>query len=258
MHHPLTILCTMSLVLPALHLLSLAAPNTTTKTLTASSPIHPSSANKTHQFDSISAPHITPLPLPYHHLAFRSFSAFSPHAASLAHLITPQDKNCASSTPNALLGSVQGSSGAPSIAIANASAMAAAGLQAWFDLHGFTGKPLAAPEGEGETRLRVRGWRAAADDYQNTSDDDTDAGEGGAWEDEPLEWFVDFPSEYHERLQVEMPEAWRGLGRVEMWAQFGVDGLDWEFCVDDVVLGFTYLEGRGDLARELSESKWEL
>ena len=67
---------------------------------------------------------------------------------------------------------------------------------------------------------------------------------------EPLEWDVDFITGYHLPLLVKLQqytgEAWEQLHRVEIWADFGDDALDWEFCVDDLEVRFDEMtKGRG-------------
>ncbi|MCJ1391398.1 hypothetical protein MMC18_004262 [Xylographa bjoerkii] len=61
---------------------------------------------------------------------------------------------------------------------------------------------------------------------------------GGA----PLEWKVEFPAGYHLPFRVALGkhsrDAWERLRRVEMWAEYGEDTLDWEFCVDDLEVQF--------------------
>lgn len=69
---------------------------------------------------------------------------------------------------------------------------------------------------------------------------------------EPFEWDVDFITGYHLPLLVKVRqytgEVWDQLHKVEIWADFGDDALDWEFCVDDLEVKFhetscTELEG---------------
>ena len=154
----------------------------------------------------------------------------------------PWDKNCAGdSPPNALLGSrnllyattslpedSDHIPGAPAIEIANTTHMReSGGLEPWFGLVKMVIKPLASPEGKGETRLLVRGWP--------WSDSGKIAGEDAG----VLNWFVDFPSEYHLPFEASMPTAWRKLKRIEIWAEYGTDKLDWEFCVGQILVEFT-------------------
>ncbi|MCJ1431207.1 hypothetical protein MMC27_000558, partial [Xylographa pallens] len=174
-------------------------------------------------FDSLSTTHgLAPLPSPYHHLLFQSLSLFAPHSPSLRHLISPHDLNCATSAPNALIGSrVYDEGFAPSsIVIANATSMSAAGLLPYFSLLSFAVKPLDAPDVG--TTVFVKGYTV-----------------GGG---EPLQWEVEFPAGYHLPFRVEMArhsrKVWERLGRVEMWAAYGESGLDWEFCVDDLEVRF--------------------
>ena len=98
--------------------------------------------------------------------------------------------------------------------------MAAKGLQPYFTLHSLQIKPMDAPEPG--TRVWIKGYRKAQED--------------------PLSWHVDFPNGYHLPLLVHIhkfsKESWDRLYKVEIGADFGYDGLDWEFCMDDVDLQF--------------------
>ena len=57
-----------------------------------------------------------------------------------------------------------------------------------------------------------------------------------------MEWDVDFITGYHLPLLVKVQqytgEAWSQLHKVEIWADFGDDALDWEFCIDDLEVRF--------------------
>ena len=61
-------------------------------------------------------------------------------------------------------------------------------------------------------------------------------------ESNPFEWHVDFPAGYHLPLKVKMAEfsgeEWNELYGVEILADFGVQALDWEFCIDDLEIMF--------------------
>ena len=61
-------------------------------------------------------------------------------------------------------------------------------------------------------------------------------------QDKPLQWHVDFPAGYHLPFLVKMREysrdQWEYLYAVEVSAEFSVDKLDWEFCVDDLEVHF--------------------
>lgn len=187
---------------------------------------------------------ISPLPPVYSHLTFPSFSVFNPADAALDHLITPFDKNCASSPPNALLGSRQSSedqSLPPAIEFVNSTEVLDAGFEPYFHLLAFKIKPLASPVGEGETRVRVRGYY-----HNNCNAASLSKAEG-------LEWYADFPSGYYLPFAASMSEDWRHLSKVEIWAEFGEQALDWEFCMDDVVVSFVPV-GSGDDAVVLTSS----
>jgi len=59
---------------------------------------------------------------------------------------------------------------------------------------------------------------------------------------DPRVWHVDFITGYHLPLLVKMREysgeAWDKLWAVEIWAVYGDDQLDWEFCIDNLELQF--------------------
>ena len=80
-------------------------------------------------------------------------------------------------------------------------------------------KPMAAPEPG--TNLSIKGYREGK---------------------EPLEWSLWFPTGFDRMFEVKIEEyskmKWDGLRKVEIWADFGYDDLDWEFCVDDLVVEF--------------------
>ncbi|MCJ1442434.1 MAG: hypothetical protein MMC23_002928 [Stictis urceolatum] len=177
-------------------------------------------------------PALYPPPTPYKHLSFTGFSALDPRSRSLENLISPMDHNCAVSLPNALLGARVGGDGGMKAAFEiSANGTGAEGVNekgmgvegrnpTSFDLLGMMVKPLAAPGGKEEIRLGVRGWKGN--------------GEKKAQGAESVEWHVDFPVGYHLMLNATLPMEFVGLARVEMWADYGPQGLDWEFCVDDL------------------------
>lgn len=83
--------------------------------------------------------------------------------------------------------------------------------------------------------VTVRGW--AADDGE---------GEGA---DGPLAFWVEWTSGYTEPLRVDFDskqfskEKWEGLAVLDFAVDFGPDQLDWEFCLDDLRVGFVLCEG---------------
>jgi hypothetical protein len=160
------------------------------------------------------------VPSPYSYLNFFRFSIFNPRDPALSKFITENDLNCAVSSPNALLGSRVGGRDLPaSFGIANVSSMAADGLQAHFKLLSFHIKPMDAPPPD--VSIYVRGHSHLQ---------------------KPVEWHADFPSGYHLPFLVNMAKfsrhSWGHLHRVEIWASFGEDALDWEFCLDDLEVQF--------------------
>ena len=147
---------------------------------------------------------------------------FAPEDQALSKYISKNDLNCAVSPPNALLGSRVNLEGSPpaSFGITNADSMAKVGLFPFFTLLSFYIKPLDAPPPG--TTVFVKGYS-----YGSKS---------------PLQWHVDVVNGYHQPLLVHMQEfsgmSWNELYRVEMWAEYGEDALDWEFCVDDLEVQF--------------------
>ena len=65
---------------------------------------------------------------------------------------------------------------------------------------------------------------------------------------EALEWHVTFTTGYHLPLLVKLEEysrePWDQLHKVEIWAEYGEDALDWEFCIDDLEVKFYGYERR--------------
>ena len=183
----------------------------------------PTQEETTLHFDDLSLPEtgLTSLPDPYHHLKFSSFSVFAPHSPALSNLITPVDLNCAVSSPNALLGARAAEHGSPaSFEIAEATSIVEGDLKREFTLKKMMIKPLAAPEPG--TNLSIKGYRE---------------------DKEALEWSVWFPDGFDRMFEVRIEEfsevRWAGLQKVEIWADFGYDKLDWEFCLDDLVVEFS-------------------
>ena len=162
------------------------------------------------------------VPFPYHHLRFSSYSAFKPHDPVFKGVISEHDLNCATSFPNALLGSRPSeNAGGAYFEIANATNMKEqAHLYPYFTLSSFFIKPMDAPAPG--TTIYVKGYSKK--------------------EEQPLVWHVDFPSGYHLPFQVKLQEysgeAWDELYKVEILADFGYDALDWEFCIDDLVVQY--------------------
>ncbi|KAL8983748.1 MAG: hypothetical protein Q9205_002086, partial [Flavoplaca limonia] len=71
---------------------------------------------------------------------------------------------------------------------------------------------------------------------------------------EVLEWHVHFPAGYHLPFLVKMDEyskqSWTGLRSVEIVADYGEQKLDWEVCLDDLVVLFEDGGSGADEGRE--------
>ena len=170
------------------------------------------------------------MPSPYRHLHFSSYSVLTPRDPTLDRVISEHDLNCAVSSPNALIGSrpMEDADGAY-FRIANATSMAKEGLQPYFTLKSFYVKPMDAPAPG--TKISVRGHTKAHK--------------------KPYFWHVDFPSGFHLPFLVKMEEysgkEWKEVYKVEILADFGYDDLDYEFCMDDLVVQFFALpENKSD------------
>ncbi|MCJ1472551.1 hypothetical protein MMC13_001200 [Lambiella insularis] len=159
----------------------------------------------------------------YSYLSFVSFDVFAPKDPYIKKLISDHDLNCATSPPNAIIGSRgnYGGSSPAAIEIANATSMTASGLLPYFSLLSFSIKPMDAPDAS--TTIYLKG-------YSNATNS-------------PMNWTAEFPTGYHLPFQANLKdhshESWDNLNRVEMWAEFGEDALDWEFCIDDLEVQFS-------------------
>ncbi|KAI4236461.1 MAG: hypothetical protein LQ349_002533 [Xanthoria aureola] len=188
-------------------------------------PRFPFSSNPPTQFDSLPTPHgIAPLPSPYKNLTFQRASVFNPLSPSLHNIITPEDHNCAVSAPNALIGS-RDTEGGPGLTFSVADNGTFALQRLWV-------KPMNFPEG-GNVTVRIFGSRGDATPGTAVERD----GDEGL-----VKWQVEFPVGYHLPFLVKMEEHsqddWTGLRRVQVVADYGEQKLDWEVCLDDLVVEF--------------------
>ncbi|KAL8915053.1 MAG: hypothetical protein Q9171_000493 [Xanthocarpia ochracea] len=176
-------------------------------------------------FDNLPTPHgLTSLQSPYHNLTFTNAAVFSPRSSALAGIITPNDHNCATSTPNAIIGS-RDEEGGRGLRFETASD--AANSTASFALKQFWAKPMDFPA-PGSVKVTVSGYRRVQSDVMVATPD--------------FKWHVDFPSGYHLPFLVKIEEysgrEWTGLRAVEVVADYGEQALDWEVCLDDLVVEF--------------------
>ncbi|KAL8845061.1 MAG: hypothetical protein Q9176_000733 [Flavoplaca citrina] len=197
-------------------------------------------------FDTLPTPHgLTPL-TSYANLTFTHASVFTPLSPSLRYIITPNDYNCAVSSPNALIGGrdVEGGRGM-GFGIAEGEG------KGTFELQQFWVKPMDFPEG-GDVRVHVFGYRSPSSpiERRGANDEVDDEGHG----EEVLKWHVDFPAGYHLPFLVKMDEyskqSWTGLRSVEIVADYGEQKLDWEVCLDDLVVLFEDGGSGADEGRE--------
>lgn len=163
------------------------------------------------------------VPSNYSFLDFGGFLVFEPSATELDNLISPEDVNCATSSPNALYGTrynfepdrTNEPKQAPYFALSSSSHCSQQ-LRSSFALRALKLKPLNMPFAY--TTLSIRGHGRNA----------------------TLDWSVDFPAGFHDMLSIEVEkfsrQIWTNLTKVEVWADFHNDDfvIDWEFCLDDL------------------------
>lgn len=179
------------------------------------------------------------VPSPYFHLSFSSYSVFTPGDPAWNGKISKNDRNCAVSAPNALIGSRYDESDPEStlgayFKIANATAMTEDALSPYFTLSKFKIKPLDSPPEPSTTLITVVGYK-----YNSN---------------QTVKWDVSFDQGYHEPLSVNMEdfshENWEYLSGVVILADYGVDALDWEFCIDDLELRFSHIQPERQIVRQ--------
>ncbi|MCJ1310814.1 hypothetical protein MMC25_004481 [Agyrium rufum] len=201
------------------------------------------SANlQTLNFDDIpTSAGIANLPTSYNHLTFTSFNAFAPKDPALENWIAPNDHNCAISSPNAIIGSQSSNGEYPSFGISPAGKGDSSSSPRSFTLHSLTMKPMESPPPG--TTIYIRGYPVGVSSSISSSlQAKVKLGKASKQQSarEPMLWHVDFVSDYHLPFEVKVAEysrkRWDGLERVVIWAEFGEGKLDWEFCLDDVVL----------------------
>lgn len=102
------------------------------------------------------------------------------------------------------------------------------GLEPSFALRSLQVKPMVAPPPG--TRVWIKGFRHGWGEKK------------GGEKEELVMFHVNFPSGYYPPLFVDMAKfsklGWDRLYKVEIGADFGYDALDWEFCLDDLTVGF--------------------
>ncbi len=154
---------------------------------------------------------LTSLPSPYHNLTFTNAAVFAPRSPALADIITPNDHNCAISTPNAIIGS-RDEEGGRGLRFGTASN--AANSTTLFALTQFWVKPMDFPA-PGSVKITVSGYRRVQPDVMVANPD--------------FKWHVDFPPGYHLPFLVKMEEhsgrKWTGLRAVEVVADYGEQAL---------------------------------
>lgn len=77
---------------------------------------------------------------------------------------------------------------------------------------------------------------------------------GETWQD----WSITFPEGYHLGFRVDIHRyskmTWTSLTKIEIWADFGEDKLDWEFCLDDLEVRLEDLEVNHSILMEQQQS----
>ena len=187
-------------------------------------------------------------------LTFAGFSVMAPHDPDLPY-IQPSDRNCAVSLPNALLGSRYSPRERRPTIMVNATATRLEDVHPFFDLDSVSIKPLAMPIDSVPViaNVTIRGWTA-----------------DGKGPDSPLVFGVEWTSGYSKPLFVDFGSKqfsvakWKALRLLDLSVDFGPDRLDWEFCLDDLVVSFTkcnqglYHDDGGCREKEQADSiRWE-
>ena len=149
------------------------------------------------------------IPTPYSNLIFHSFDIFQPNHSALSDYITPQDYNCATSSPNALIGSRSGHSQVPpSFSSLRFSDSITSKQVITFDLLGLSIKPMESPPPG--TTIHVKGYS-----HRRLR---------------PSNWSVEFISDYHLPFLISFADyskdSWDELHTVEIVADFGEFALD--------------------------------
>jgi hypothetical protein len=136
----------------------------------------------------------------------------------------------------------------------NASAAAAAAevhSNIFFQLYSLSIKPLAMPVDAGTdpviANVTIRGWtRPDSHRVQDGTDADADSDPDS----DPKIFRVAWTSGYTRPLTIDFsdpqfsPLRWEKLTSVDFAVDYGPDGLDWEFCLDDLVVAVMMDEGR--------------
>jgi hypothetical protein len=111
----------------------------------------------------------------------------------------------------------------------NTTATRLKGVDAVFNLHSISVKPIAMPIDPDPViaNVTIQGWHA---------------GNEGA--DDPLVFRVQWTAGYTEPLLIDFDSKhfaeseWRALRWLDFAVDYGPDRLDWEFCLDDLRVGF--------------------
>ena len=107
-------------------------------------------------------------------------------------------------------------------------------LNPYFTLSKFKIKPLDSPPEPSTTLITVIGHK-----YNSN---------------QTVKWDVSFDQGYHDPLSVNIQdfsrENWEELSGVVILADYGVDALDWEFCIDDLELQFSSTKPELQIARQ--------
>jgi hypothetical protein len=162
--------------------------------------------------------------------------------------IQPPDRNCATSSPNALLGSRYGPQDRRPTIMVNAEATSLRQLHPFFDLHSLSIKPIALPVDAVPViaNVTITGWAANQPEMYS-----------------PVVFRVEWTSGYTEPLLVDLDSKqfseykWEALEVLDLSVDYGPDQLDWEFCLDDLTVGFTRCKhNECEGGRKRRETRW--
>jgi hypothetical protein len=137
----------------------------------------------------------------------------------------------------------------------NTTATRLKGVDAFFNLHSISVKPIAMPTDSDPiiANVTIRGWHADSESA-----------------DDPLVFGVQWTSGYTAPLLIDLDSKhfseykWQALRWLDFAVDFGPDQLDWEFCLDDLLVGFAQRDqGTGEdsteqrMGRQAASNEWE-
>ncbi|KAI9657289.1 MAG: hypothetical protein M1829_006934 [Trizodia sp. TS-e1964] len=199
----------------------------TTSSLQLSIPVKALEGSTLLNFDDISTEKGSgSIPTPYNRLSFSKFSVIAPKDPYWDGKIADADKDLAVSDPNAIIGSkfglsatLDGANDAPAIYL-NSSVAKKDGIEPWFSLTYLKIKALGAPPPG--TSIYILGFEYGSNDYTTF-------------------WAASYREMFNPPTLLDskiLGSDWAKLHRVEIWAEYGEEGNDHDFAIDDLGVKF--------------------